>query len=178
MSQPTNKMSAIEQRAKALADARATMSDIVTALNDRIEALHRQHMRGLKAAVHAVAEQHDKLKALIEEHPALFTKPKTVVMHGLKVGFKKGPGKVEFDDADKVVKLIEKHFPEQVELLAPSERKVSKDALQLMNAVDLKKLGVKVTGTGDAVLIAPVDSQVDKLLKALLKAATDETEAG
>lgn len=93
----------IEARAKALSEARAALGEIVGTLNDGIEALKRDHMKALKRCVNAAAEQHERLKAVIAESPELFTKPRTVVMHGIKLGFKKGTGSVEFDDAEDVV---------------------------------------------------------------------------
>jgi hypothetical protein len=41
--------------------------------------------------------------------------------------------------------------------------------------VALKKLGCTVRDTGDEVVIKPVDGDVDKIVRALLKDATEET---
>lgn len=167
----------IERRTKLLADARAALADIVTQLNDGIEALKRDHMRALKAAVARVAERHEELKALIEEAPDLFVKPRTVVFHGIKIGYQKGTGKLEFDDPDRVVALIKKHFPEQAEALILTTERPAKEALEQMSAADLKKLSIVVEGTADRVVIKHTDSTVDKLVKALIKGATEDTEA-
>ena len=80
----------IEKRTKAFADARADVTGIVTVLNDGIDALKRDNMPALKRCIAKVAERHDNLRALIDANPQLFTKPKTVVFHGVKVGFAKG----------------------------------------------------------------------------------------
>lgn len=168
----------IERRAKALAETRERLSAIVTELNAGIEALHRAQMPALRRAVAAVADRHDELKGLIEQHPELFVKPRTVVMHGIKLGYAKGKGSVEFDDADQVVRLIEKHHPDQVDVLVQVEKTPVKAALAQLSAAELKKLGVTVEGTSDVVLIKPTDSAVDKTVKALMKAAIGEkTEA-
>lgn len=164
----------IERRTKLLADARAALSEIVMQLNAGIEALKRDHMRALKAAVARVAERHEELKALIEEAPDLFVKPRTVVFHGIKVGYQKGAGKIEFDDADRVVALIKKHFPEQAEALILTTERPAKEALEQMSAADLKRLGIVVEGTADRVVIKHTDSTVDKLVKALIKGATED----
>ena len=165
----------LEKRAKALADTRASVASIVQTLNDGIDALKRNHMAALKKAVNAAAEQHERLKAVIDENPQLFVKPRTVVMHGIKLGFAKGKGSVEFDDADQVVRLIEKHHPDQVDILVQVEETPVKAALAQLTAAELKKLGVTVEGTSDVVVIKPTDSAVDKTVKALMKAAIDET---
>ena len=167
----------LEKRVKRLADTRAVLCGIVAHLNDGIDALRRDHMKELKAAVNAAAEEHEKLKALIEAHPELFAKPRTVVMHGIKLGYRKGSGSMEFDDAEQVAKLVQKHFPDEFDLLVKTEHKPIKKALEQLNAAQLKKLGITVEETGDVVFIKPTDSAVDKLVNALLKSATEEAEA-
>lgn len=167
----------IEARTKALAEARTVLAGIVTELNDGIEALKRQHMRSLKAAVSKVAQRHAELKALIEEHPDLFVKPRTVVFHGVKVGLQKGKGVLEFDDPERVVALIEKWYPDQVDVLVATRKTPVKDALQQLTGAELKKLGIRVTEADDQVVIKPTDSDVDKLVNALVKGATEEAES-
>lgn len=163
----------IEQRVKAFSEARAKVASIVTILNDGIEALKRDNMPDLKKAIARAAEKHDNLKVLIDANPALFKKPRTVVMHGVKVGFAKGKGGIKFDNAEQVVKLIKKHMPEQAEVLIITKETPAKDALSQLNAVELKKIGCSVVDAGDAVVIKPTDSDVDKLVDTLLKGATE-----
>jgi phage host-nuclease inhibitor protein Gam len=163
----------IEKRAKAFADARAEVSSIVTVLNDGIDALKRDNMPALKRCIAKVAERHDNLRALIDANPQLFTKPKTVVFHGVKVGFAKGKGGISFDDEAQVVKLIKKHLPDQAEVLIITKEKPARDALAQLSAADLKKIGCTVVNTGDQVVIKPADSEVDKLVDTLIKGATE-----
>lgn len=167
----------IETRAKKYAEAREDLAGIVAALNDGIKALKRDHMKRLKKAVADAAERHDALKALIEDAPELFVKPRTVVFHGIKLGYQKGKGKIEWDDADQVVRLIKKHFPEQADVLVATTERPAKDALAQLTAAELKKLGISVTDGGDAVFIKPADSAVDKMVDALLRDATEEVAA-
>lgn len=167
----------IETSAKKYAESREHLAGIVAALNEGIEALKRDHMRRLKKAVADAAERHDTLKALIEDAPELFVKPRTVVFHGIKLGYQKGKGKIEWDDADQVVRLIKKHFPEQADVLVATSERPAKEALAQLTAAELKKLGISVTDGGDAVFIKPADSAVDKMVDALLRDATEEVAA-
>lgn len=164
----------IETRAKALSDARAKLADIIAELNDGIEALKRSHMAKLKAAVTRAAERHDELRALIEDAPELFVKPKTVIFHGIRLGLMKGKGGIEWDDAERVIALIERHLPEQLDALCKVTRKPSKDALAGLDVATLKKLGCRVVETGEEIYIKPTDSAVNKLVDALLKDATEQ----
>lgn len=167
----------IEPSAKAYADARGKVAEIVTLLNEGIEALKREHMPALKRAVTRAAEKHDQLKQIIEANPALFVRPRTVVYHGVKLGLQKGKGGIAFDDADQVVRLIKRHFPDQADVLVVTTEKPAKDALGQLSVAELKKIGCSVVDAGDAVVIKPTDSEVDKLVDTLLKGATAEEAA-
>lgn len=167
----------IEPSAKAFSEARAKVAEIVTQLNDGIEALKRDHMPALKRAITKAAEKHDQLKQIIEANPALFTKPRTVIYHGVKIGLQKGKGGISFDDADQVVRLIKKQFPDQADVLVTTIEKPAKDALGQLTVAELKKIGCTVVDAGDAVVIKPTDSEVDKLVDTLLKGATEEQAA-
>ena len=167
-------LATIETRARKYAEAREALAAIVTALNAGIDAVKREHMKRLKKAVAEAAEHHDALKSLIEEAPECFVKPKSVVFHGIKLGYQKGKGKIEWDDADQVVRLIKKHFPDQADILIATRETPAKDALNNLTAADLKKLGISIVEGGEAVFIKPTDSLVDKMVDALMRDATAE----
>lgn len=170
-------LSAIELHAKQYADARANLAAIANALNDAMNALKKSELPRLRRAVARAAEAHDALKIQIEAAPELFAKPKTQTFHGIRVGYVKGKGKIEWDDADRVVALIRKHFPDQADVLIATVEKPVKDALNGLTAAELKKLGISVTEGGEAVFIKAVDSAVAKMVDALLKDATEEAQA-
>jgi hypothetical protein len=163
----------IEQRARAFAEARAEVAGIVSYLNEAIDDLKRERMPALKRCIAKVADRHDRLKGIIEANPQFFVKPKTVVMHGVKVGYTKGKGGITFDDPAQVCKLIKKHLPEQADVLIITKESPAKDALAQLSAADLKRIGCTVVNTGDQVVIKPADSEVDKLVDALVKGATE-----
>lgn len=164
----------IEARAKLYADARERLSSIVAELNAGIEAAKRKAIPEIKRAIASATTHHDHLRAMIEEAPGVFVKPRSVVFHGIKLGYQKGKGKIEWDDADQVVRLIKKHFPDQADVLIKTEEKPVKDALNGLTAAELKKLGINVVEGGDVIFIKPTDSAVDKMVDALLKEATEE----
>ena len=170
-------LSDIETRAKRFAESRERLAVIVSELTAGIEALKRAAMPELKRAINRASEYQDQLKSLIEAAPELFVKPKTVIFHGIKLGYQKGKGKIEWEDTDQVVRLIKKHFPEQADILISTTEKPAKDALNSLTAAELKKLGISVVEGGDAIFIKPTDSDVDKMVDALLKSATEEVEA-
>lgn len=164
----------IEARAKKLQEARARVTAIVTELNKAIDLLKRSELPKLRKAIAAAAEHHDALKALIADAPDLFEKPKTRIFHGYKVGYRKAKGKLVYTDAERVCRLIKKHFPDQVKTLIDVKETPVKAALDKLPAAELKKLDITVTDTGDVVVCDPVESDTDKLVEALLSDATEE----
>ena len=167
-------LGAIEKLTKDYADARGALSERVTALNDEIEAAKRRHLRDIKRRVAIAAEKEAELKAAIEAAPELFEKPKTLILHGVRVGFMKGKGQISWDDEGAVLMRIRKMFPVDADAYLSIQVRPSKTALAALPAADLRKLGVTVIEVGDQVLIKPTDSDVDKLVTALLKGAAEE----
>ncbi len=169
-------MNEIDTLTRRYADARAAVAEIVAKMHEGIEAIKRDNLPALKRAIGRAAERDAELRALVEDAPQLFVKPRTVVMHGIKVGYQKGKGAITFTDADTVVRLIRKHLPEQADVLIKTTEKVVKAGLKELEVKDLKRIGCAVEVTGDMVVISPTDSDVDKLVTALLKGATESEE--
>jgi len=114
----------------------------------------------------------------LKDSRPLFEKPKSQTMHGVRVGWRKGSGGIDFEDADQVVRLIKKHYSEdEQELLIITKEKPNKDALEQLAVDELKKLGCTVEDTADVPFIKDAAGDVDKIVKALLKEATEEVEA-
>ncbi len=164
----------IEPAAQKFAAANQELTELVGELNDKIEALKRAWLPGIKKAVSKAAERHAELKTLIEANPGLFDKPRTVVLHGIKLGLQKGKGGIEFDDADMVIVRVQKLFGDQANAYLNYKVTPNKYALAQLPVNDLKKLGCTVRDTGDEVVIKPVDGDVDKIVRALLKDATED----
>lgn len=162
-------MGEIEEKTKRYAIARKSLADKVQELEEEITALKKKYLSGIKKAVEVAATYQAELSTAIEESAELFTKPRTLILYGIKIGLQKGKGELRIEDADHVIKLIKKYFPEQEEMLIKITEWPVKSALAQMSVVDLKKLGIEVIETGDQVVIKPTDSEVDKLVAALLK---------
>jgi hypothetical protein len=167
-------METIECAAKLYANTREALAARVRAADAELEAIKRQRLPGIKAALARAAEAETRLRTVIEAAPELFERPKTVILHGIKVGYRKATGKLIWDDADQVVALIRKHCPDQADVLIVVRETPSKSALSQLSVAELKRLGVRVVETGEEIVIAPTDSEVDRLVDALLKSALDE----
>jgi hypothetical protein len=162
----------IETLTKKYADARERLGGVITELNDLIERAKRERLARIKELVAVAAERQANLHAAIEGSPELFDRPRTVVFHGIKVGYQKGKGVLEISDAQRTLAKIKELYDCPENYLHIIE-KPNKDALAQLPAADLRKLGCTLTETGDQVVIRPVDSEVDKIVNALLKDAAE-----
>ena len=168
-------LSTIDFRARQYAEARAILGNRVQTLQAEIDRLRRRHLQGIINAAGSVGEYQAALRTEVEQHPELFEKPRTVVLHGVKVGFQKGKGKIVWDNDEKVIALIRKHCTEeQAELLIATVEKPSKDALLALDVGTLKKLGVTIEEAGDQVVIKDAAGDLDKLLQRFLDESAKE----
>lgn len=163
-------------KTKEFSEARAELARRVRELKDEIDKAKRKAMLGIRNAVEKAAEAHVALHGVLEENPDLFVKPRSQTFFGIKVGYRKGTGELTWSDGEKLVELIRKHFAEQFDVLIKTTYKPVKDALAQLSAEDLKKIGVKVGSVDDEVFIKPTDTEIDKLVTALLKNAVEEEE--
>lgn len=164
----------IEIATKRYADRRGLLNLKVEQLNTLIEELKRDHLPEIKELAGETANAKSALEAVIDDSKQLFIKPRSIIISGIKVGLQKGKGGLEYVDEATVIRLIRKHLPAaQHELLIKTIEKVIKKALGELDVTTLKKIGVTVQGTGDEVLIKAVDSDVDKIITAMLKESGD-----
>lgn len=167
----------IEQTTKPLAQAREALVNTVADLNAEIDSAKRRCLPRLRKQVQKVSEHHATLTAAVEAAPELFVKPRTVVFHGIKLGYQKNKGSTTFDDEQKSIELIKKKLPDLADKLIVQTEKISKSALAQLSVAQLKSIGATVVESTDQVLIKPTDSAVDKMVSALIAEATEEVEA-
>lgn len=168
----------IEGRAKQYRSSRDLLGERVRQLQDQLDQARRAAEPVIRSALQLAKAAEAELVSAIAASPALFKRPKTVVFHGVKLGFEKGKGKVVIADKDKTISLIRKHLDEdQAELLIKVKESVVKSAAQQLAASDLKRIGIEISDTGEIVVVRPVDSELDKMLDALLKAEDTTAES-
>jgi len=157
----------IEKLTKEFADAWDKIGDTLRDLDDKVEALNRQYLPGLKTQERILEEKRDRLKTALEASPELFQKPRSIVMHGVKVGLQKGKGELEWPKKNegKVVELIRKHFPDRADIYITMTPEPNKAALRTLSVAELMKVGITVGGAGDEPVIKPVESQIEKWMK-------------
>lgn len=164
----------IDTLAKKLRDARGLLAERMTTLQDQIEATKRRFVPGIRSAAAEVKEIRERIEAAVPKAPeSLFDDPRTLVVHGIRIGYMKGKGKIEYADEATVIARIRKHLtPEQAELLIQVKETVKKKALTGLPVSDLRAIGCTVIEAGDVVYVKPVDDEIDKLVNALLGEVT------
>jgi hypothetical protein len=165
----TVNLAVIEEHAASYEAASASLEELIIALESDLEAVKQKHLRVIKRQAGIVANLEAELNSLVESAPDLFKKPRTITVHGVKVGFSVSKGKVVWDDGDNVVKLIERHFEDQADVLIRTYKEPNKDALRNLPAKDLAKLGCRIEDAGDQVIVKRVAGDVEKLVNKLIE---------
>lgn len=179
---PADAILVIDASARSYARERAVLAQGVANFHAALEELRRKHLPGIRSAVARCADRQAVLQAQIEARPDLFVKPRTMTLYGIKLGFIKGKGKLIIDNAEKLIERIRAQFSKaKAESLIEVTQTPIKPALARLEAGELRKLGVSLVETGDAVFIKAVDTEVDKFVAQLLdegsKAERGEKEA-
>ena len=131
-------------------------------------------MPGIKAAVERAGEAHTYLFEAITSSPECFMRPKSLLLAGVVVGYKKDPDRLEWANAEQVVAAIEEHLPAEAKVLIKTTRVPVVKTLQLLSDATLSKLGVTRDVGRDRVVIQPANSEIDRLVEAFTKEAEAE----
>lgn len=159
----------IEKRAAVFAKVRGELAMVLDALRTTLESEKKRLIRPIKELAAKAAEAEANLRSAIESAPELFQRPKTLSLHGVKVGYRTNAGKIAFEDEDTVLKLMQRYFEDRLDLLVRVKRNVNKDALKALTAPELAKLGCRIEGAGEEVVVSVVDDEVEKLVGKLIE---------
>ena len=127
----------------------------------------RQRVRFLKARVAEVSAARDELREAIAANPELFERPRTRALEGIKVGYRKQPGRVECDE-ERSIARIRKLYPDREADLVRVRESLIRSALKNLDAKTLASIGATVIQVADQIVIAAADDDLDKLVDALL----------
>lgn len=170
-------MQEIEQLAAKMAAVRDALTGTWMAQQEERAEVDRKYLPRLRKLTADFKASLANMVAAVSASPELFAKPRSVILHGIKAGFQKGKGKIEWEDDQKLIARIEKQFDEgEAELLIKTTKKPIASALSDLDIATLKKLGITVEETGDVAFVKLADGDVAKMIKALLKGG-DEDES-
>lgn len=165
-------MTTLHEAAQALAlahreltlRAQAQEADIAAAMAP----IMARHRPGIDAAAAEKAAAQDTLTKLVQANPQLFCRPRSITVDGVKAGYRKEPDALDWDDEQVVIARIQALLPDQVDLLIRSQSSLVADALPQLDAAVLRQIGVRQVSGSDQAFVSIGDSDVDKLVKAIL----------
>ena len=169
MSKNEDTLTALDGLSGDYAKAQATLADRVSALEAVIATVYRRRLPAIRTALAAAVDAQAALAGVIGQHPHLFEQPRTMTLHGVKFGFRKSTGSIEWDDDAQVIKLIRKHLPDQADVLIHTEEAPVVAAINELDVKTLRMIGCTVEEAGDAVFVKTTDSELRRLLKRILK---------
>jgi hypothetical protein len=153
------------------------LAGVLTKYQSALDLLRAEHMPVINVRAQALQYPRNRIWKFIVDNRPLFKKPRTRTFSDIKVGLQKQPGRIEIANKEQTIERIKKHCPERLDDLAPATREIRKEAFAHLPADLLKKLGVTVTADTDAIIIKPMDSDVEKAVAALLKEIAPELKA-
>jgi arsenate reductase-like glutaredoxin family protein len=159
----------IQKLTEAFSAEHRRLTRVVQDVETEIAAVRRKWLKTIMNLVALTATRKAELLAALEASPKLFEKPRTQTFDGVKVGYQKQKGKLTIPDEQKTVDRIYEMFPEDAaDVYVKIEHTPVKAALEKLDAATLKKLGIQVTADGDSVVIKTLDSEIEKIVAALL----------
>lgn len=142
------------------------MQDI---LDEEISNIKSKYMPEIVELARTTAESKKALEDMVQAAPELFEKPKTQNYQGVKFGYQKQKGKIEILNSDTTIKILKRDFPELADTVIKTSETLIKDALNNQSAEILKKIGVTISADTDAVFVKITDTDIEKLINAILK---------
>lgn len=164
----------IREAAQRLADARRqslTRAQLLEeAIRSVVEPIYDAHRSGIDVAAEEEAAAQRDLQALIDSAPNLFAKPRSMAVDGVKCGYRKEADGLDWDDEAAVISRI-RSLPDLADLVGVLVRTVETinvAALEELEAKQLRQIGVRRVIGGDASFISYTESDVEKMVKAIL----------
>lgn len=163
--------------AQEYAEARDVLATVVDAVRARQREIMVERLGDLRQAVSRTSTARDVLADALEEHRAAFAggkdAPRTRSLAGVKVGWRKRPGRLTWVDDAAVVDRIRQHLPDQVAVLVRTKEQPVRGALKSIAVSDLARIGVTLEADVDEVVIVPTRDDLDAVVKALMDDAED-----
>lgn len=171
-------MKDLEPLAERFSATREALAGTLMAHEEEKRELAKRYLPRIKKLVMEARTRRTELHQMVEISPHLFVKPRSVTLHGIRLGFQKAKGVIEWDDEAQVVKRIRALLPrEQADLIIRVKESVHKPAVYDLLASDLKRLGIRIVGDGDEVVIKDASGELDKLVEALMREDVEEAGA-
>ncbi len=138
-----------------------------------IRALQREALRGrlrrLRSRAAACEDARAELAAAVAAAPGLFARPRTRIVEGVRVGYRRRPGRVACADEAAAIADIRRLFPDRAAELIRIAESLDRNAVRRLDAETQAAIGVVVAESGDEILVAAAPDDLDRLVAGLLE---------
>ena len=170
-------MQEIERLSAEYARRRDDLRATVDAAQAELDRVKRSHRAALRRRAGAAANARAELLSAVQAAKGLFAKPRTRLLSGIRVGWLKRPGRVEVEDEPAAIAAIRRKLGvEQADRLIQVREKLNRRALRDLSARDLMRIGAVAVMDFDEPVAIPADSEIDKLVDALLDGAEQNSQ--
>lgn len=128
---------------------------------------------GLRRRAEAAKAARMDLVGAIAEDPSLWARPRTRNLHGVKVGLRTLPGRLDIDEPTAVLRIREL-MPERERDLVAVRTSLVKQAVKRLSGEQLAAIGGRIADLGEEIVVAIPKDAVDKLVEALLEDLEEE----
>jgi len=170
-------ITAIDLLARQYADAQTDLDTRTNDLRQVIDRAVRDAWPELRRATTRAAERYEALLASVTDARDVFEKPKTKILHGVRVGYRKSKDAVQVLNAENTCALIHNVLPDQVDVLISKTEKPVVAGLEQLDDEQLRKIGCKRVAGRDEPIAALAETELDKVVAALMKGAIEKAEA-
>ena len=167
-------LAAVERLAARFARRRAELGACVREVQAAIDAARTAGRPTLLRRANAAAAARDELEAALAAAPELFSRPRTRLLSGIRVGWRRPPARVEIPDEQRTVTAIRRRFGSESAQYLRERTNVVRAAVRGLPARVLAALGVTVVQPDDAPTIVPADSDLERTVTALLESTPPE----
>lgn len=159
----------VERLAARYARRRASLAETAREVRTAVEAAREAGRPGLLRRARAAARARDELEAAVRRGEHLFTSPRSRVLSGVRVGWRRPPARVEIpDEARTVAAIRERWLASDAARYLRTRTAVVRSAVRTLAAPVLEALGVAVVQPPDAPVVAAADDDLDRIVAALL----------
>lgn len=164
----------LERRVQDYADTLAEYNTLTAQVRDEIKQVTARHLAAIRRLFNGLQDQQADICAEIKAHPEWFQRPKTRVIHGIKLGLRKRKGRLVIRAAARTVQRIKELYEDDIGVLIKTTETPLKSGLEKLSARELKRLGVEVTDDSDDVVFVSTIDEIDNLIDFLIAEAGHE----
>ena len=136
--------STLEAKTKEYMQHLAKLNATSEKIRKKIKSVTDRHIDELSSTLDEMKKLEAEIREETKANKHLFKKPKTRILNGIKIGFRKGKGSIVISDEENCIKKIKRYYKADIDTLIQQKESLLKSGLEQLDAKKLKKLGVTI----------------------------------